>query len=289
MTGWDKADQPNPPRYRIVNVFLFTVRFLAMGLIIYGLLVLFLLVRLLEWPWRKRAFSPFITQWVCHLSLKVMGLKVNRLGQQLKTQHVIVSNHVSWLDIFVHNSLQPTVFVAKSEISEWVGIALLAKATGTVFIKRDPRDAIQQSAVIVERLRRGDPLLFFPEGTSTDGLRVLKFKSTLFASFLAPDVRKGLQIQPVTLRYCPEADLPPSFYGFWGDETLASSLFKVLGSNKNGTVDYIYHRPLKVTDFTDRKELALACESLVRDGLAQANDGVSAQTEMKPISDLNTG
>jgi lyso-ornithine lipid O-acyltransferase len=91
----------------------------------------------------------------------------------------LVANHASWLDIFTLNACDRIYFVSKSEVAGWPGIGWLARATGTVFINRQGREAQMQKLLFEARLRAGHRLLFFPEGTSTDGQRVLDFKSTL--------------------------------------------------------------------------------------------------------------
>ena len=96
----------------------------------------------------------------------------------------VVANHASWLDIFALNAPQRIYFVSKDEVRDWPGIGWLARATGTVFIARKSREAGVQARLFETRMAAGHRLLFFPEGTSTDGRRVLPFKTTLFAAFL---------------------------------------------------------------------------------------------------------
>lgn len=266
MTRWDEDSHPNPPLDGVLGCLRILVRLLALMFVIYGLLIIFLVIRLFEWPW-GRPVSPSITQFVCRLSLMIIGVRLKVKGQRMTSHGVMVSNHVSWLDIFVNNSQQRIIFVAKTEVSKWFGIAILAKATGTIFIKREPRQAAKQRQVIVQRLLRGQKLFLFPEGTSTDGLRVLKFKPTLFAAFFAPELKDNLQIQPITLCYKAPPNQHPAFYGFWGDETFVASLLKILSAQGKGSVDYIYHPPIRIADFSDRKELALACETQIRNAM----------------------
>ncbi len=113
----------------------------------------------------------------------------------------VVANHSSWLDIFTLNASQRIYFVAKSEVSGWPGIGWLARATGTVFITRKGTEAKRQQDLFEARLRAGHQLLFFPEGTSTDALRVLPFKPTLFQAFFTHGLDRVLFIQPVTVVY----------------------------------------------------------------------------------------
>lgn len=178
----------------------------------------------------------------------------------------VVSNHVSWLDIFALNASKRIYFVSKAEVASWPGIGWLARATGTVFVRRHPREAAKQRALFDARLRAGHRLLFFPEGTSTDGRRVLAFKSTLFAAFYSPDL-PGMQVQPVTLRYVAPEGTRADFYGWWGERGFAESLVSVLAVPRQGRVEVTYHPPLPVAAHPDRKVLARAAETAVRSGL----------------------
>ena len=181
----------------------------------------------------------------------------------------VVSNHASWLDIFALNACKRIYFVAKSEVAAWPGIGWLARATGTVFIKRDRAEVTAQIAVFKARLTAGHRLLFFPEGTSTDGLQVLPFKPTLFGAFFDPQIKETLQMQPVTVNYIAPAGTDPRFYGWWGDMDFAPHLLSTLAAKRQGAVHVIYHPPVHVADFANRKVLAKTMEDTVRSGLTQ--------------------
>ena len=182
----------------------------------------------------------------------------------------MVANHSSWLDIFALNAEKRVYFVSKDEVASWPGIGWLAKATGTVFIRRDARQAAEQKRVFEELLSAGQKLLFFPEGTSTDGLRVLPFKPTLFAAFFAENLRDLLWVQPVTVVYHAPRGEEPRFYGWWGDMDFGAHLLKTLGASPQGRVEVWWHDPVKVSDFADRKVLARHCEAAVRAAHPQA-------------------
>jgi 1-acyl-sn-glycerol-3-phosphate acyltransferase len=176
----------------------------------------------------------------------------------------VVANHASWLDIFVLNAADRVYFVSKDEVSRWPGIGWLARATGTVFITRKGSEAKEQQAIFEARLRAGHRLLFFPEGTSTDGLRVLPFKSTLFAAFFMHGLNHVLCIQPATVIYHAPPGRDARFYGWWGDTGFAPHLLTVLAGRRRGRVEVVLHPPLPVESFPDRKALAQACEAAVR-------------------------
>ena len=100
--------------------------------------------------------------------------------------------------------------------------------------------------------------------SSTDGLRVLPFKPTLFAAFFAAELIDLIWVQPVTVVYTPPDGGESRFYGWWGDMDFGTHLLKTLAAKPQGRIDVTWHAPLKVADFTDRKVLARAAEDAVR-------------------------
>ena len=264
---WDDK-QGYPPKHRITAIgwLRFLVRAAILGSIVFGCLGVLLLVRLIEKPvyGLHRPWTPFITQFVCRTAFFMLGIRFEATGELMKERGAVVANHSSWLDIFALNARKRIYFVSKAEVAKWPGIGWLAKATGTVFIKRDPKEARQQKDVFEARLLAGHKLLFFPEGTSTDAVRVLPFKPTLFAAFFAPELRDALYVQPVTVMYhAPEGE-DPRFYGWWGDMEFAEHLLQTLSQSPQGRVELIYHTPVAVRDFASRKALAAYCEDVVR-------------------------
>ncbi len=240
----------------------------AMGLLVFGGLGVLLVVRTIERPLCgvRRPVTPSITVFVCRTALRILGLHYVRSGDPLRAGGAVVANHASWLDIFVLNAGKRIYFVSKSEVAGWPGIGWLARATGTVFIERTRTRAREQTSLIEERLLAGHRLLFFPEGTSTDGLRILPFKTTLFASFFSQNLRRRAVVQPVTVRYHAPVGADPRFYGWWGEMTFGGHLLRMLSAPRHGRVEVIYHRPLAAADFDSRKTLARACEAAIRSG-----------------------
>jgi 1-acyl-sn-glycerol-3-phosphate acyltransferase len=182
----------------------------------------------------------------------------------------LVANHASWLDIVALQSTAVPAFVSKSEVADWPGIGFIGRAIGTVFIARRAQEARAQTAQLEARLRTGDLLCIFPEGTSTDGQRVLPFKSTLFQVFLGADPAADLWVQPVSLRYRAPPGLPADFYGWWGSMDFAGHLRAVLAQSRGGEVAVIFHPPLRARDFPSRKALAQAAGAAVRAGFETA-------------------
>lgn len=265
MTNWRAA--PSPHRaFGPVGWLRVLVKGGLMGLVTYTGLALLLLVRLVERPLcgQARPVTPYITQGVCRMVFVILRLPLIVRGTPMRGHGALVANHASWLDIFALNAATRMYFVAKSEVEGWAAIGWLARATGTVFIARKGTAARVQQQVFETRLRAGHRLLFFPEGTSTDAIRVLPFKSTLFQAFYTASVEVGLHIQPVTVIYHPPAGGDARFYGWWGDLEFAPHLLSILAAPAQGRVELVFHPEVAVSDFAGRKELAAHCEAVVR-------------------------
>ena len=244
-------------------------RGLPLGVVVFGCLILLLLVRLIEAPLfgLRRPWTPYITQFVCRTAFVILGMSYRREGNPMQGAGAVVANHSSWLDIFALNAAKRIYFVSKAEVANWPGIGWLARATGTVFIRRARAEAAKQVDVFRDRLAAGHKLLFFPEGTSTDGLQVIAFKPTLFAAFFDPALYDDLMIQPVTLVYTAPKGADLRFYGWWGDMDFAPHLLATLAAKRQGSVVVKYHAPVALRDFANRKVLAKTLEDQVRAGL----------------------
>ncbi len=237
-----------------------------LGLVTYGCLAILLALRLVEAPifGRARPWTPHITQFVCRMAFVILRIRLEVRGRPMTRAGAVVANHSSWLDIFTLNACERIYFVAKAEVEHWAAIGWLARATGTVFIARKGSEAKLQQQVFEDRLMAGHKLMFFPEGTSTDAIRVLPFKSTLFAAFFAPGLASHLHVQPVTVIYHAPPGQDPRFYGWWGDMEFAPSLIQVLAMRVQGRVEVVFHPEVPVAAFPDRKALAAHCERVIR-------------------------
>ncbi len=244
------------------------MRGLALGTVTFGGLGILVALRQIERPLfaPRRPVTPYITQFVCRAAFVILGMRRITRGRRVH-EGAVVSNHVSWLDIFALNAGQRVYFVSKSDVAHWPGIGWLARATGTVFIDRAPREAGRQRDQLHERLRMSHTLLFFPEGTSTDGQRVLPFRSTLFSAFFHEEFSAGLAVQPVTLVYHAPPGADPRHYGWWGGMDFAPHLLAVLATPRQGWVEIVYHAPLHVRDQESRKHFARRCEEIIRQEL----------------------
>jgi len=156
---------------------------------------------------------------------RILNLRLHITGRPDPDARLWVANHISWLDIIALGSLLPCQFLAKGDVAEWPVIGYLAKGIGTLFVKRgDAGQTTSTAEQMVWRLRQGKRLLLFPEGTTTNGEKLLRFHGKLFQ----PAQRAGVGVQAVALRYAGEANrLAP----FIGDDAFLPHLLTLLGAD----------------------------------------------------------
>ena len=220
------------------------------------------------WPRMARRFPMHYHRLVC----RILGVQVTVIGQApAKGPVLIASNHVSWLDIIVLSAVAPISFIAKRDVNAWPFFGSLARLQRTVFVHRDKRHATGQSRDEMQhRLAQGDILVLFPEGTSSDGMRVLPFKSAFFGA-AAYD---GVTVQPVSLAYGGHRNLPMPrrlrpLYAWYGGMDLAPHLWEALQAGPI-EVTVVCHPTLSLNSGMNRKALANHAEHQVRRGLVQA-------------------
>lgn len=213
----------------------------------------------LIFPWAAAARRDRIVQRWSRKLLAIVGVRVQQeVGVPALEHAMIVANHVSWLDIFVINSLHPCHFVAKSEIREWPVLGWLAEKGGTVFLARGNRRELRHIFKgMVSALERGERVAFFPEGTTAAQGTVLPFHANLFEA--AVDAR--VLVQPYALRYLTaQGQLHPSV-DFTGDISFAQSMLAVLsGPAIEARLTCL---PALAGDGAHRRELAQAAHDAV--------------------------
>lgn len=264
MATWKGPPEPVFERPSLIQWFRVIFRGLVLALTMIVLMLCFWMARLFEWPFKARAGSNFIIWLACVLSCRLLGVQVETLGTPMSQGGARVCNHCSWMDIFVIRAASQIFYVAKSEVRGWPVLGFIAAQTGTMFIQRKRTEAKRQETMFADRLHRGDRLCFFPEGTSSDGLRVLPFKSTLFNVFLTDELRHEMWVQPVSVFYRSAPHLPPNFYGWWGDIEFGAHVINTLARSTNGQALVVFHDAVRAADFPDRKALSRYCEEKVR-------------------------
>lgn len=216
---------------------------------------------------------------------RILGINVRVRGVMVRKGPVLfVANHTSYLDIMVLGSLIPGSFVAKAEVADWPFFGLLAKLQRTIFVRRRRHDAAEDRDGIAARLQRRESLIVFPEGTSSDGNRVLPFKSALFA--VAADGDETLAVQPVSVSYAllngmPIGRLWRAFFAWYGDMNLASHIWTMAGLGKT-TVIVEFHPVATIAEMGSRKALAAHCHKVVAAGVGEALVGGLDNTWRSP-------
>lgn len=237
-------------------------------------------------PKAARAFPHWYHRRVCRL----VGVRIEQQGEIVRDRPVlIVANHTSWLDIPVISAVAPVSFIAKKEVGGWPGVSMLAKLQRTVFVDREKRLSVSDTArEVTDRLAAGDALVLFAEGTSTDGNRLLPFRTSLFAAVKpgrrtrpeapsqappAAEAPESPVVQTLTVVYKRLHGIPLGRFdrpltGWYGDMDLPPHAWQLLGA---GPLDVAVRigPPIALDQFADRKELAGHTEAEIRAALSE--------------------
>lgn len=228
----------------------------------------------------------------------VIGIRITQVGKLTSdTPVLILANHVSWSDISVLGAVAPLVFVAKSEVKSWPVFGWLAILQRTIFIERERRNKTGEHArAMANRLLGGDAVLLFPEGTSSDGIRILPFRSALIGSVhhVIGDAAHldRVMVQPVSIAYTRYGGLPVGRalrekVAWWGDMDLVPHLIGVL---ENGALDVTvsWGEAVAYGMNADRKQIARDAEASVRRMTAKALRGAAPTVEPAPSATTET-
>lgn len=207
----------------------------------------------LLYPWLGLAIRRRILRSWCAKLLHIFNVHIEIAEDDLlhTFQHgLIVTNHISWLDVMVLNSMLPMRFVAKSEVRNWPVIGWLCARAQTLFIERGKaRSAARINMQMVKLLKHGESLAIFPEGTTTDGKQVAHFHSSL----LQPAIDAGVRVLPLAIRYqdaCGTHSIVPAYID---DISFTTSLWNILRTRKLH-VRLVASAPLDAAH-ADRREL----------------------------------
>jgi 1-acyl-sn-glycerol-3-phosphate acyltransferase len=211
---------------------------------------------------------------------RILGVSAPSLPVAGTGGRLWVANHVSWLDVVVLGARAPLTFVAKSEIAAWPVVGFLARRTGVLFVERGrPSRSGGMVAAMAERLRRGETLLLFPEGTTTRGGQAARFHSSLFQAALDTAV----PVQPVAISYAgPGADHVP----FVGDDAFVPHLWRLLGA---GGVEARLAWGCPLAGDTERDVLARQARERVSELLEQGRAAACLRPETLADNPAATG
>lgn len=213
-----------------------------------------LLTEVLLFPILPLAARQWLIRNWSRVLMACCGVTIRSHGHPKRSGAVLwVANHVSWVDIFVMDSIRAVSFIAKSDIRKWPFIGWLVAGAGTLFIERGRRHAVRAVGhQMTQRFARGEAVGLFPEGTTTTGLDVAAFHTSLFE----PALRAGVDVQPVALLFTNQGKRTTR-YAFVGDQTLVHNLWALLTAT--GTVVEVVFCPV-----TSAEE----CAQLGRAGVA---------------------
>ncbi|SHO65051.1 1-acyl-sn-glycerol-3-phosphate acyltransferase [Pseudoxanthobacter soli DSM 19599] len=234
-----------------------------------------------------RPLAGRIPMWWHRIALALLRVRVLERGRPAETRPLLIlSNHVSWLDISVIGSRMPLSFIAKAEVAGWPVFGLFAKLQRTVFVDRARRaDTGRVTSAIAVRLGRGDPMVLFPEGTSTNGSEVLPFRSALVGAARqtladgqavagdqggngAGGAGQRAMVQPLSIAYTRLAGLPMGrikrpLVAWYGDMDLAPHLLALM-AGPPVDVELSWGEPIPFGPGTDRKSVTAKAEDEVR-------------------------
>lgn len=211
---------------------------------------------LAEWlrPGAVNAFQRVVPGVWARGALRSAGIRLHVDGEAPAGHGLWVSNHLSYLDPVILLAVRPLFVLAKSEVRGWPGIGTAGRLAGTLFIDRDrKRDLLRVIPEMEEKLRLGNAVLFFPEGTSTHGGFLLRFRSSLFEAA----ARSGAPVHCVSLHASTATPDPPAWecVCWWGEMTFVDHVFRLLALR--GGVDVtVRFAPEPIAWDKDRKRLS---------------------------------
>lgn len=210
-----------------------------------------------------RDILPKYIQNFCTKMVNSFGVEVVQVESVPQTHGLWVSNHISWLDIPVVGSVAPVFFLSKAEIGEWFIFGRLAKAGGTLFIKRGSGDVDGVAHQIAEFLKNGSSVVFFPEATTTDGKQIKK----IYGKLLQASMDTGLPICPVVIAYVNADGTLSDECAYYGRRTMVDSL-KLVADSTGVTAYVLPLEPILPADKT-RSELTAELQTAMEAGLSE--------------------
>lgn len=247
----------------------------------YGLLLA------LSYPWmfhssRRRTLQ----RWSAEL-LKILNIRISITADDALyylQPGIIITNHISWLDVFVLNAVVPMRFVAKSEVRRWPLIGWMCARVQTLFIERgNARDAARIGGEMATVLQRGECFAVFPEGTTTDGTKVGAFH----ASMLQPAIDAGVQIHPVALRYQDAQGAHSTSAAYIGELSLIDSMWRIFVCHSLHV--HLVATPSLTAAGSDRRTLAQRARQQICTAVEIMHDGAhgahSCRSSEQPVEE----
>jgi 1-acyl-sn-glycerol-3-phosphate acyltransferase len=205
----------------------------------------------------------------CTMMLRALGVRITVSGGPIRNLRgvLVVSGHVSWVDIFAIGAVMPGSFVAKAEMISWPGLGVAARLMKVIPIERASLRRLPEVVeMIAARLHAGQTVVAFPEGTTWCGLAYGRFRPAMFQAA----VDAGRPVQPLRLRYQHRDGTPSTVAAYVGDDTLIASIRRLLTAHR--TIVAVQVESLQLPG-TDRRDLAARCEGAVRGDLGRRAHG----------------
>jgi 1-acyl-sn-glycerol-3-phosphate acyltransferase len=259
---------------------------------------------LILYPWleasarlRFRGGQRLISRTFHRIMAALLGLRISIKGTPSSTRPlIVVANHISWLDIIAISSLLPAIFVTQHGVASWPIFGRLAKLSPSIFVNRDRRLEVAETiSCISDALTGGEVVAIFLEGTSSDGTKILPFRSALLGA-VRETLRKAehlpaIFIQPVSVAYVG----PKRRLAAWALEDeigFVPHLLQVVGLRRID-IALTWEDPIEADVSSDRKVLSQQLEETVRHSVAdvqrQAGSASSAPQNSEPLSACHYG
>lgn len=252
------------------------IRFLS------GIVPVTLLLIPLQWAmvrfWPQRA--GVIPYYFHRLTAQQLGLKIRLFGKVYRGRPLLIlANHMSWLDIVALSTVMPLSFVARADMAGWPIFGLFATLQRSIFVERTRKSATKAANdALSERLLAGDPVVLFAEGTTSDGNRVLAFRSSMVGAVEGMFGKAEPVVQPVAIAYTRYQGLPmlrtkrPDV-AWYGDMELIPHFAGIL---KGGPIEVTltFCDPLPLEAASDRKQLTKSAETVIRRTVSRVNRGL---------------
>lgn len=210
-----------------------------------------------------------LNRWYCRAVLQCLGVRIRLSGDQIRNLRglLVVSNHISWVDVFVVGAVLPGSFVARADLVDWPGIGWAARLAGIIPIERRSLRALPEViATVIDRLTADHTVVAFPEGTTYCGRDHGRFHPAMFQAA----IDAGRPVQPLRLSYRHTDGSTSTATAFLGEDSLWASIKRTVRVRR--TVVDVEVRPLQLPG-TRRGELAARCQAQVR-GAAPSSDAV---------------
>jgi 1-acyl-sn-glycerol-3-phosphate acyltransferase len=216
----------------------------------------------LHYLWKVLRLRPIWPQIFLGYAAACCGVRARVEGEPLKARALVVSNHVSWLDIFVLGGAAPVVFVARGDVEDWPVAGWAAGLNDTIFVARELRSSVRgQADTLREALAEGRALALFPEGTTDGGTGLLPFRASLFASLFPP--LPGVKVQPVAIDYGEAA----GDVVWLGEEGFGANARRILSRPGRIEATLRFLAPIDPDEAGDRKALAALSQAEVAQAL----------------------